>query len=59
MMKLSKLQRSACLAITGAMKTIPTAATEVLLGLPPLHLMTEAEVQAGIYRLNEYLTVET
>jgi hypothetical protein len=57
-MKLSKLQRSACLAITGAMLTIPTAATEVLLGLP-LHLMTEAEVQAGIYKLNEYLTVET
>jgi hypothetical protein len=58
-MKLSKLQSSACLAITGAIKTIPPAATEVLLGLPPLHVMTETEIQAGIYRLNVYLTVET
>jgi hypothetical protein len=48
---LSKLQRLACLAITGAMKMTPTAAMEVFLGLPPLHVMTEAEVQAGIYRL--------
>jgi hypothetical protein len=32
------LQRVACLWITGAMKTAPTAAMEVLLGLPPLHL---------------------
>jgi len=30
-MELSKLQRLACLAITGAMKTTPTAATEILL----------------------------
>jgi hypothetical protein len=36
--KLSKLQRLACLGVTGAMRTAPTAATEVLLGLPPLHL---------------------
>jgi hypothetical protein len=27
-------------------KTAPTAATEVLLGLPPLHLKMEAEAQA-------------
>jgi hypothetical protein len=33
------------------MKMTPTAAMEVLLGLPPLHLMTEEEAQAGIYRL--------
>jgi hypothetical protein len=32
--KLSKLQRMACLRITGAMKTAPTAAIEVLIGLP-------------------------
>jgi hypothetical protein len=50
--KLSKLQRLACLGITGAMKTAPTAAIEVLLGLPPLHLAMEAEAQAGIYRLS-------
>jgi hypothetical protein len=28
----------ACLGITGAMRIAPTAAMEVLLGLPPLHL---------------------
>jgi hypothetical protein len=50
-MELSKLQRLAYLAITGAMKTTPTAATEVLLGLPPLHIMIEAQALAGIYRL--------
>jgi hypothetical protein len=49
--ELSKLQRLVCLAITGAMKTTPTAAMEVLLGLPPLYMMIEAEAQAGIYRL--------
>jgi hypothetical protein len=32
--ELSKLQRMVCLVITGAMRTT-TAATEVLLGLPP------------------------
>jgi hypothetical protein len=36
--ELSKLQRMACLGITGAMRTAPTAAIEVLLGLAPLHL---------------------
>jgi hypothetical protein len=40
----------ACLIITGAMKT-PTAATEVLLGLPPLHLQVEAEAKVGNYSL--------
>jgi hypothetical protein len=33
------------------MKTTPAAAMEVLLGLTPLHMMIEAEAQAGIYRL--------
>jgi hypothetical protein len=44
--KLSKPQRLACLGITGAMKRAPTAAVEVLLGLPPLHLKMEAKAQA-------------
>ena len=35
---LYKVQRMACLGITGAMKTCPTAAKEALLGLTPLHL---------------------
>jgi hypothetical protein len=46
-----KFHRLACLAITGVMKTTPTAALEVLQGLPPLHVMIEAETLSGIYRL--------
>jgi ribonuclease HI len=49
--ELSKLQRVACLGITGAIKTTPTAAMEVLLGLPPLHLQVEPEAMIGSYRL--------
>jgi len=33
------------------MKTTPVAPVEVLLGLPPLHVMPEAEALAGIYTL--------
>jgi len=36
--ELSKLQRLVCLAITGAIQMTPTAAMDVLLGLPPLHV---------------------
>jgi hypothetical protein len=46
-----KLQRFACLAITGVITMTPTAAMEVLLGLPTMHVTTEAEAQAWIYRL--------
>jgi hypothetical protein len=49
--ELSKLQRMACLGITGAMRT---AAIKVLLGLTPLHLRMEAEAQVGNYRLRCY-----
>jgi hypothetical protein len=35
---LSSVQRLACLGITGAMRTTPTNAMEVLVGLPPLDL---------------------
>jgi hypothetical protein len=34
---------------TGATRMAPTAAIEVLLGLPAPHVMTEVEAQAGIY----------
>jgi hypothetical protein len=43
--ELSKLQRMACLGITGAMRSAPTAAMEVLLGFPPLHLQVEVEAK--------------
>jgi hypothetical protein len=44
---LRKLQRIACFEITGAMRTGLTAAIEVLLGLPSLHLQVEAKAKAG------------
>jgi len=49
-MELNKIQRLACLAITGAMRMIPTAPVVVLLGFLPLHVLPEVEAQAGIYR---------
>jgi len=50
-MELSVLQELAYLAVTGVMKMTPTAAMEFLLGLPFLHVMTEAEIQARICKL--------
>ncbi|XP_069964799.1 uncharacterized protein [Bactrocera oleae] len=38
-LQLSKLQRLACVCVTGAMRTCPTVALEVMLELPPLHLV--------------------
>ncbi|XP_049316943.1 uncharacterized protein LOC125779713 [Bactrocera dorsalis] len=38
-LKLSKLQRLACVCMTGAMRTCPTAALEALLELTPLNLV--------------------
>jgi hypothetical protein len=49
-----KLQRLACLRIQSTMKMASKATTEVILGLPPLHLIMEAEAQAGMYRLSCY-----
>jgi hypothetical protein len=40
-----------CLGITGAMRTASTAAVELFLRLPPLHLQLEAEAKIGNYRL--------
>jgi hypothetical protein len=37
--------------LTGAMRTAPTPAVEILLRLSQLHLQLEAEARAGIYRL--------
>lgn len=35
--KLNAIQRLACLSVTGAMRSTPTAAMEAILGLTPLH----------------------
>jgi hypothetical protein len=45
-MELSELQELAHMAVTGVMKTTATGVMEVLLGLPLLYVMTEAEAQA-------------
>jgi hypothetical protein len=47
--KMSKLQRLACLGITGAMKPAPIPAAEVLLGAPSSSCEMMAEAQAVIY----------
>lgn len=49
--KLNGLQRQACLAITGAFRTTPTAAMELLLGIPPLHIFLEREALKTTYRM--------
>ena len=46
-----KVQKSACLAIIGAMKMTPTAAMKILLGLSGHHVMTEGEAQTEVYRI--------
>jgi hypothetical protein len=47
-----RIQRMASLAITGAMKTNPTAAMEVLLDLTPLDLLIMAGARMALYRLH-------
>jgi hypothetical protein len=46
-----RIQRMACFAITGAMKSTLTAAMEVLLNLTPLELLIMAEPRMALYRL--------
>ena len=50
--KLSKVQRLACLGITGAFRTTPTGAMEVLVGLPPLDLLIQGgrrHIASGVW----------
>lgn len=49
--QLRSLQRMAELSITGAMKSTPVAAMDILLELPPLHFVVEAKAMAGAHRL--------
>lgn len=49
--KLVKLQRIACLGITGAMRTTPTASLEAITGLPPLDIYLKGESVKGMMRL--------
>jgi hypothetical protein len=50
--QLGRIQRMARLTITGAMKSTPTPAMEVLLNLTPLDLLIMAEVWMALYRLH-------
>ena len=49
--KLFSLQRMAEIAITGALKSTPIAAMDVILGLPPLHFVLEARSRNCAIRL--------
>jgi ribonuclease HI len=50
--ELGRIQRMACLAITGATKSTPTAAVEMLLNLSPLDLLITTEARMALYRLH-------
>jgi ribonuclease HI len=49
--RLGRVQRLACLCITGAMSTTPTAALEVLTNLIPLDIQVVAEAMKTFHRL--------
>jgi len=52
--RLNKLQRLACILATGAMRTTPTAALEILLNLPPLHLFMKSQAKMMNYKLSTH-----
>jgi hypothetical protein len=49
--KLSKVQRMACLGITGAICMIPMGAMEALVGFPSLDLVIHGEARSAAHRL--------
>jgi len=49
--KPSKVQRLACLRITGTIRTSPTGAIKALAGLPPLDLVIQREARLAAHRL--------
>jgi hypothetical protein len=49
--QLSKVQRWACLGITGGVRTSPTRAMEALICLPPLGLVVRGEARTAAHRL--------
>ena len=48
---ITKINRSALMSVTGAFKTTPTAALEVVLNIPPLELKAQQFAQNSWYRL--------
>jgi hypothetical protein len=53
--QLGRIQRMVCLTITGAIKTTPTVAMEILLNLTPLDLLIMAEARITLYRLQIFM----
>jgi len=49
--RLSRIQRCACLRITGAIRTTPTGAMEAFTGLHPLDLVIKCEAKVAVHRL--------
>jgi hypothetical protein len=49
--KLRRIQRLACLGITGAMHTTPTNAVEAFICLPPLKLVVQSETRSAAHCL--------
>ena len=49
--QLEHIQRLACLYTTGAMRTTPTAALEIIVGLSPLSIYIRQEAMMACYRL--------
>ena len=49
--QINRVQRLACLSITGVMTSTPTASLEILLSLPPLDLFIKQEAELIAYRL--------
>jgi hypothetical protein len=49
--RLSRIQRLACLGITGAVRTTPTCAMEALICLRHLKLMVQCEPRSAVHRL--------
>jgi len=50
---IEKVQRLACLCITGPMKSTPTAAQEIILDLTPLHIMVTRTAWRAHLRLDK------
>lgn len=53
--KLERIQRMACLGITGAIRTTPTASMEAILDLPPLDLIILGEARCAYQRLRDLI----
>ena len=51
--RLQRLNRQACLLITGAMKTTSNKALEIIAGLPPLHFYVKIMAITGCYRMKQ------